>query len=283
MSVKYIQNSEFNIFRQSYKPVIFISAFFDIGRGSWPILSRSVDKYISSFYNYLPFNYNMILFMDDKYIDKIPLTTNLKIIPINLKWLETNVYAWKVLEKAKEIHASEFYKNLASQHGSVENIYPEYNAINHAKIDFIIHAIMNHIGEDSDAMICWSDFGYFNSILHNNPDEFPNRQIDCRYFSSNKINCFLYDTIKPNDYDVIYTLTKAPVTFTGSFWCGDCSIMFTYQKLYHECLNELYQQTISDDDQHVMLRCFIKDSSIFELFLENKKWPQVLLQFQKNI
>ena len=59
--------------------------------------------------------------------------------------------------------------------------------------------------------------------------------------------------------------------------------MFKYQKLYHECLDELYQHQISDDDQHVMLRCFIKDQSIFKLFLENKKWLQVLLDFQKEI
>lgn len=283
MSIKYIQKSDFNIFRQSYKPLIFVSAFFDIGRGQWPNSARSVDRYISSFCNYLPFNYNMILFMDDKYIDKIPLSPNLKIIPINLRWLETNVYAWKVLEKAKEIHDSEFYKNLASQHGSIENIYPEYNAINHAKIDFVTYAITHYIGLESNYNVCWSDFGYFDSILHNNIKEFPSRILDSRYFSPNKINFFLYDIIRPNDYDIIYTLTKAPVTFTGSFWCGDCSIMFKYQKLYHECLDELYQHQISDDDQHVMLRCFIKDQSIFELFLENKKWPQVLLDFQKEI
>ena len=46
MSIKYIQKSDFNIFRQSYKPLIFVSAFFDIGRGQWPNSARSVDRYI---------------------------------------------------------------------------------------------------------------------------------------------------------------------------------------------------------------------------------------------
>jgi predicted O-methyltransferase YrrM len=52
--------------------------------------------------------------------------------------------------------------------------------------------------------------------------------------------------------------------------------------LYHQSLNNLYQYNISDDDQHVYLRCFLKNPHLFEVFLSNNEWPQALTYFQKN-
>ena len=79
-----------------------------------------------------------------------------------------------------------------------------------------------------------------------------------------------------------YTLINAPTIFTGSFFAGTKELMLKLHSLYHECLDELYQNNISDDDQHIYLRCYFKNSNLFEVFLSENKWPQVLLQFQKN-
>jgi hypothetical protein len=79
---------------------------------------------------------------------------------------------------------SDYYRSLVNERiisGNPENIYADYNAINHSKIDFICYAINNNL-INRDAFICWSDFGYFNSILHNNPSEYPINHIDITKF-----------------------------------------------------------------------------------------------------
>jgi hypothetical protein len=56
--------------------------------------------------------------------------------------------------------------------------------------------------------------------------------------------------------------------------------MFSLQKLYHECIDELYYNFISDDDQHVYLRCYIKNPELFDLhIIESIEWPKGLTIF----
>ena len=61
--------------------------------------------------------------------------------------------------------------------------------INHSKIDFIKFAIDNGYIKNT-TLICWSDFGYYNSILHNNPEEFPQAHLDITRLNLDKINFF---------------------------------------------------------------------------------------------
>jgi hypothetical protein len=267
--------------------IITITAFMEIGRENWLVLNRNKEDYIDSFKKMLFLNKNMIIFMDDKYINLIDnyCDENKIIIPINANWLKENSESWKKIDIAKNIMNSDKYKELLNvriNNGNPENIYPEYNTINHSKIDFIKYAIdYNFIKKNQ--FICWCDFGYYHSILHNNHDEFPYVHLDLNRFNTNKLNFFLRNKISLNDFDMIYTLVKAPEIFTGSFFGGNSKVMLELYKIYHECLNELYLNNISDDDQHVYLRCYLKKPELFELFLSKDKWPQALTCFQKKI
>jgi hypothetical protein len=82
---------------------------------------------------------------------------------------------------------------------------------------------------------------------------------------------------------MIYTLTQAPETFTGSFFAGPVNLMLELQKLYHMSLEELYTNNISDDDQHVYLRCYFNNPTIFDLYLSNQQWPKALPYFEKKL
>ena len=113
-------------------------------------------------------------------------------------------------------------------------------------------------------------------------DNYPYSDLDSNKFNHDKLNFCLRNRITNNDTNVDYTLVNAPEVFTGSFFAGTVETLNRLYYLYHECLDELYNNNIADDDQHVYLRCFLKEPNLFELFLSVDKWPQALCYFQKN-
>ena len=275
------------------KNLVIVSAFLDIDRGSWNNCSkRTASYYIDSFLNYLNYDNKMVVFIDEKYISEInekynkTKHNNKFFIPINKEWMDKNIYAWQQLHKSKKIMESNFYKSLVQDRINTgyhpENIYPEYNSINHSKIDFICYALNNNIINKND-FICWSDFGYFNSILHNNPNEYPFSSLDINNFNTNTLSFCLRNKLDRFDSNMYKTLVEAPEKFTGSFFSGPMNLMLKLQALYHKSLEELYSNNLSDDDQHIYLRCFLKEPDIFTLYLDTNKWPLALSYFEKKI
>ena len=63
------------------------------------------------------------------------------LIPINNEWLKKNSMSWKKNDISRDIMSSDKYiKNVSERiagRTNPENIYSEYNTINHSKIDFI--------------------------------------------------------------------------------------------------------------------------------------------------
>ena len=284
--------------------ICIVTAFFDIGRGSWKNkYKRTTRFYIQSFLNYLDYPYKMVCYVDDSCIDYIlehytrSPHCNKKFIPINLKWLENNIHAWKQLHKDRDIMESSQYREMIDYRKTIaiskgasiniekqifpENEIPEYNAINHAKIDFIMNAIQN--GYIDSNVTCWCDFGYFGTQHQNDKKTFPKDILDYKMFSPGRISFFLHKEITDNDLDPVYTLICAPELFTGTFWGGSTELMEKMQKLYHESVEELYSLNISDDDQHIYLRCCLKNSELFNFKLNvSGEWPKGLLFFQTS-
>ena len=275
----YTMTTNHNFNNGDVKEITLVTAFFDIDRGNWTEKSRSVDNYLDSFLNYLNVDYKMIVFIDDRYIDKILNNQkNKQFIPINRKWLNNNIWAWAQLARDRKIMESQYYRNLVGNSINPENNYSEYNIINHSKIDFINYAINNNLTTD---FICWVDFGYHFSILKNIETLFPRNILDITKFNTNKINFCVRNKLSINDYNFIYTLQNAPEKFTGSFFGGPKDLLIQFNELYHKALNELYINGITDDDQHVYLRCFFKNSELFELFISETEWPNALKYFEK--
>jgi len=285
--------------------ITIVTAFFDIGRGFWANKYKRTTKfYIQSFLNYLDYPYKIICYVDDRCIDYIleHYTRSphrcVTFIPINLKWLEHNIQAWKQLPKDREIMQSSRYREFIDHRKNIvypngvppgkvgikvfpENEIPEYNAINHAKIDFINHAIKN--GYIDTSITCWCDFGYFGTQHQNDKSTFPKDTLDKSRFSRDRITFFIQKEITEQDTDPRYMLICTPELFTGTFWGGPTNLMERLQGLYHECVEELYSVKISDDDQHIYLRCCLKDSNIFDLKLNaTDEWPKGLLFFEKK-
>lgn len=289
LDINYIRMNDRILFKER-KRITIVTAFFNIQRASWQTSSRTTMHYLESFKEYLKLDYNIVVFLDDSMItpEFISLIAgkNVTLIPITMEWLMANTEAWKGLDTAKNITNSEYYKNLTKHRandertqGEPQNIHPEYCIINHTKIDFIHYAIQHKCIPEGD-FICWSDFGYHASILHMNPAEMPSNALDCERFNTKKLCFFLRNSLAEQDMDPVRTLTHPRETFTGSFWGGPAELMLRLHTLYHACLKEMYELQISDFDQHVYVRCFLKQPELFELYVSDGKWPQALTDFQ---
>jgi len=268
--------------------VAIVTAFIDIGRGKWSNWERDEHYYVNSFLNYLNIDYKMVVFIDEKYIFKVLKAydeskfKNKIFIPINKEWVLTNIYAWKQLEKDNSIITSQEYKNSVGdllKHKCPENIYSEYNIVNHSKIDFINYVIDNNLTPPGCDFICWSDFGVHRAIYITNKHPYPENVIDVNMLNPNKITICSRSNITEQHADPLYILQSAPSLIQGSFFGGSIKVLKEFQNLYHEALQELYDINISDDDQHVYIRCFLKRTDLFDVYLTNA-YPNALKYFE---
>jgi hypothetical protein len=149
--------------------ITLVTAFLDIGRDKWKNndFKRTTEFYINSFLTYLQYPYKMVCYIDEKYISKVldeyrkSPHQNKIFIPINQSWLDENIHAWSLIENDRLVLNGQQFKDFLKkrlpimypngipetnvrEHLCPENIYPEYNVVNHSKIDFIMHAIKNN-------------------------------------------------------------------------------------------------------------------------------------------
>lgn len=269
------------------RPIILISAFYDINRSTWKNSARSTENYLQSFRHYMNTDYKMIVFLDERYMgeDFVRNTATKQFIPITMDWMKTHLRSWQQYDRVKEIMESEDYHDLLGERirrGAPENCHPDYTIINHAKIDFIHYAITHNLIAEKDAIICWSDFGIHQSIYHCNVHEFPTPRLDPRKINLDAWNFCLRNPVQPTDFDPVRTVLEARETFTGGFFAATAANMIELHELYHQCLDELYDMLLSDDDQHVYLRCYEKAPQKFQLFLSPHTWPKGLTYFAED-
>jgi len=256
-----------------------VSAFLDIGRNEWSAFSRSINQYFMNFMPYTKILHPMILYMDDRYSDYLKdlckNASHIKIIPINRKFLVDNIYAYSKLEREKEIMESKEFKSLTQhrQHHP-ECSKPEYNIMQHAKIDFVIYTIKNNI-LPSD-YYAWSDFGYFQDIR-----KIPQKPLDLNNFDLTKVNFQGINPITDQDFNINYTLLNAPERIGGFFYLGSSNQLLKYQTLYHETCTKFHKLNIVDDDQHIMIRCLYKQPDLFKVH-QLGGWHLIYLNFQQK-
>lgn len=272
--------------------IVLISSFYDIGRGSWDShYKRSSDVYLQAARHYLDYEYEMIIFIDERYFTKFydmyvesPFQ-NKTLISINEEWLEKNSFIWRQRARIKEVMESDSYKELTGVRidGKFpENVAPDYNAITCAKIDFIVYAINNFLTHRQDIHICWSDFGYFNSVFRNDVSKFPTSVLDSKKIIRDRLMFTVRSRIEETDKDMKLTLQNAREVFATSMFCGSRGLMRHFQKLCYMTMNEMLENGVADDDQHLYMRVCILYPELFVLYVdEMNPWPMALRYFQK--
>ena len=266
----------------------YVTAFLDLNRDHWDFFRRSQEEYFRHFSPLLDIfekdgnrsEYSLIVYIDSKHEENlrkiIPscLEGIIHVVCIDEKFMEENIPVWSRLNKEREIMESEEYKTrFASRLCFPENSNPKYTLINHAKIDFVSHAtFIFPVCE----YFCWVDFGYFQ-----NRDRIPSSLLDINLFDKDKINYTLINPLDERDTDVEYTMHCAPERIGGFFFFGNRENVLIYQKLYHEVHIQFQENNLADDDQHLALRCYFRNPSLFSLH-NLGGWHKALTSFQKS-
>lgn len=241
-----------------------VSAFLDIGREDWSTFSRSMGQYFVNFFPYINIGHEMIIFMDDKHIELFNKlcadTKHITIIPINRKWMQKHIYAYSQLPREREImESSQFRTLLKHRLGHPECSKPEYNIMQHAKIDFVAHVINNKLSNAE--YYAWSDFGYFQDR-----SRIPKRCLDISKFDLEKVNFQAISELTPSDSNIRYTLLNAPERIGGFFYLGHPTNLLIYQQLYHQICKEFHNLGIVDDDQHIMRQSVTRMPLLFKVW-----------------
>lgn len=239
-----------------------VTAFLDLGRSNWSTFPRSIKQYFNNFMPYLKLNHDMVIFMDDKHYDEfitlVANHNNITVIKINRSWMQNNIRAYQQLNREKLVmNNKEFQNKVAHRLHHPECCKAEYNMIQHAKIDFLAYVI-NTVEYDYYA---WSDFGYFQNITR-----IPQRNLDINKFDLTKVNFQAINEITQQDFDIDYTLTKAPERIGGFFYLGNKENLLLYQELYHSVCDDFYNRNIVDDDQHIMIQCIYRKPDLFKVW-----------------
>jgi hypothetical protein len=262
--------------------------YYDIGRDKWKTFKRTFEEYLEGF---LPFielfnkdncdNDAMIVFIHEKFYDKLNTkikeeTTNIKLISINEDFMK-KLHCWKSLDKEKEImNSEEFKKIIKDRNQCPECIYPKYTLINHSKIDLICWIINNKISDFN--YYSWVDFGFFGKSR----EHIPKKLMNINEFMLDKVNIMLVKSINEKDKDIYYTLKEAPEKVGGFFFFGRKDKLIEFQKLYHSILYWFqYELKIADDDQHLMLRCYLKEPKLFETHC-HYGWHKIFRLYEKS-
>ena len=267
--------------------ITLVTMFYNIGRESWDLYPRKVAEYINAFEVFLNYDYNMVIFVDDRYYNQLneklqnsDFKHNKQLIPINEQWLFDNLWSWSRLDQETKIMNSKKYKSLVAHRiarSYPENINPSYTILTHSKIDVVNYVIENNLTDSK--YLAWVDFGYFYDKT--TAEFLPNDVLDINKLNTEKFNICLIQPITPLDKDYLFTLHYAPEKIGAYFFFGSKQIMKEFQQLSHKWLIKFQEEyNIADDEQAVWLQCYFDNPDLFELH-NFGKWHQALREFSK--
>lgn len=244
--------------------ICIVTAFLDINRGKWASFKRTFGDYVVNFFPYIARNEDIIVFIDSQHYESIRIICqkrpNMKVISIDREWMKTNIYAYQQLGFEEAIMASpKFQKLVAHRLSHPECSKPEYNIMQHAKIDFINYVIDNKLS--SATHYAWSDFGYFQ-----NPDVASIQPLSLDTFDENVINMCGVEPLQKGDSNILKMLTEAPTRVGGGFYLGNVKALKEYQELYHSVTRDFYRMGIVDDDQHIMIQCAFRNKNLVSIW-----------------
>jgi len=237
----------------------FVTAFKDIGRKSWATFHRSNEEYLRCFRLLCEMQVPLVVYIDSALAGAVaniaaqarPPGWLTRIIPIDDAFLDTHVDAWSYRKTERAIMASHAYRQIVAGRTDCppEVRIPEYNCINHAKVDFLAHAIRNGYGDAE--YYAWIDFGYCQITASLSADR---TFLPIPALLGDKVNVVAIDAIREADRDPISLLASGAVRVTGPFFHGRADVLLAYRDAYHERLREGHRRGVADDDQNTMVQ-----------------------------
>lgn len=290
------------VYETKMHPHCFVTAFIDMKRDFWNgTLKRTNLEYLSRFRRLISLREAIVIFIDDTLLSEVnkivsenrPHGVYTLIIPINKKFLYENIFAWRLINREKEIMESSQFRLLLPPHlrHLPEHNIPEYTIMNHAKIDFVnyvisyIHAPI--VSEKKESLsgynnqqyehYSWIDFGYLhrNTLIPKNP-------FRTHLLSNNTITYMVLDKLNKKDGDPMYSLLNPSEKVTGGFFTGTIPLLEEYQKRYHKALLSYQDFNISNDDQAIIPYIYYNHFNNFT-FIRVASYKHCLIYFCDGI
>jgi protein YibB len=235
--------------------ISIVTAFFDIGRGSWTAdkgfphyLARSADIYIERFKNLCQLKNDITVFIAEEHYDKIKdiaklrpqATTNIVVIDLNKNYSQ-------LLSDIEKIQQSKKFQSLIhpSQIKNPEYWNPYYVLVTNLKARFTHEAVLQNLPKHD--MVAWIDFGYVRDL-----NQIPDSKFWTYNFDPEKIHLFQYKE-KDASRSFVDIISKNDVHILGAKVVASKKLWPLMDQLMEKSWLKLQKDNMVDDDQGLWL------------------------------
>ena len=243
--------------------IIFVSAFRDIGRGKFGgRFRRTNDAYFSYFIrlaNGIDKRHILVCFIEEEHSNAMKkinnFTSNILFLPLQGMY---TIYDQFLDIETKVMNSTEYKSKIPGfRQANVEHVYPAYNLVNHAKISYVSQVRYKLFTNYS--YYCWIDFGFMQPEV---PADWVPKEIDYTKLYPNKVVVHYLKPPPPTVTD-IQMLTSNAVYVCGTTLIYHRDAISKFENLYIDKLKDMYNQSMCDDDQHVLTLLYVTHPDIF--------------------
>ena len=245
--------------------ISIVTAFFDIGRGSWTAdkgfpfyLARSSDTYVERFANLCQLKNDITVFTSPDYEERLTKIAEKREGKTNILTIDLDENFSEHLSTIERIHSSESFKSKIhpSQIKNPEYWNKYYVLVTNLKARFTYSAIEQ--GLPIHEMVAWIDFGYVRDLK-----QIPQSKKWTYEFDPTKIHLFEYKEKDPGrSFEEIIGLND--VHILGAKVVARKDMWYIMDKLMQESWEYLESIDMVDDDQGLWLISKHKDLESFE-------------------
>lgn len=269
-----------------------VTAFYDIGRGSWTpdkgfphYLQRSTDTYFERFSQLAKLDNEMVVFTHPNFIDRIKSLRRDR--PTKIYSIMNNQFVMELHSKILKIQSSKEYQDMIPTHQKMNPEYwnTDYVLINWLKSYFAAEAYSLNSFKD-DKMIAWIDFGYCRSsssveAIMNNLGKwsypFDRNKIHFWGFNPNqeKMNLEqLKHVIKNN----IVNITGPSIVASGENWLKLYDSLFSLDGIVEK---NLFSNNLVDDDQTLLTMFYAENKEMCEFHQIKDDWFRIFKDYSE--
>ena len=248
------------------KNITIVTAFFDIGRGTWTpdkglphYLYRSNDTYLERFGYLAQMDHEMVIFTTEEYAPRVAEYRKEHLdktkIVITKHPRETHSSTWEAIRQVQQ--SPEFISKLTPHQRMMPEAWsPDFNLVTGFKAYFTNKAV--EMGLVTNDMVSWIDFGYART-----PDKIPSNKKWQYDFNESKIHLFDYKDL--GNRTVAETIYQGDVIVFGAFVVAHKTLWPEMSRLMDESFNMLIKQNVTDDDQGLWLQASLLKPELFEI------------------
>ena len=247
--------------------ITIVTSFFDIKRYEWTpdkglphYLYRTVDTYVERFRHMWELKNPLILYTTEDMLERITTSFPKREDSTTLICMENPAKTQvELIDRIRKVQTSEAFQKIIhpSQVKNPEYWSPEYVLINFMKSFYAKHAIEN--GHVKTKLVSCIDFGYFRSA-----DKLPKSRMWNYPFDETKVHFFGYKEFDPKN-TIQNVIATNDVHILGAQIVGGRDVWIDFISYMHKNMEILLNNNLVDDDQTLMLMCYLSDHIFFKM------------------